>query len=126
MAIHKFASALCKGEPIPVFGDGGSSRDYTYVDDILVGVLGAVDLPQGFAVFNLGGDRETRLLDLIQMLGNALGVQPNLVHQPEAAGDVPRTSADLTRATVGLGYRPKVSIEDGLARFAAWYRTRQA
>jgi UDP-glucuronate 4-epimerase len=126
MAIHKFASALCKGEPIPVFGDGGSSRDYTYVDDILVGVLGAIDRPQGFAVFNLGGDRETKLLDLIRMLGQALSVQPNLVHLPEAAGDVPRTSADLTRATAGLGYRPKVSIEDGLARFAAWYRISQA
>lgn len=122
MAIHKFATLLWRGQPIPLFGDGGSSRDYTYVDDIVQGVVAAIDRPQGYAIFNLGGDRETRLDDLVRMLAAALGKDLRIDWQPEAPGDVPRTSADLGHVRQGLGYAPATPIDQGLIKFAEWFR----
>ncbi|MSQ84170.1 MAG: NAD-dependent epimerase/dehydratase family protein [Myxococcales bacterium] len=121
MAIHKFATALWRGEPIAQFGDGGSSRDYTYVDDITAGVLAAIDRPQGLAVFNLGGDRETRLDELVKMLGKALNKPVVIERKPDAAGDVPRTCADLTLARRCLGYAPQTPIDRGIELFARWF-----
>lgn len=121
MAIHKFATLLWRDQPIEQFGDGGSSRDYTYIDDIVHGVLAAIDRPQGFAIFNLGGDRETRLDTLVAMLAQALGKQPRIVLRPDAPGDVPRTCADLTLAKAALGYAPRTPIEQGIAQFAQWF-----
>lgn len=121
MAIHKFATLLWRGEAVPQFGDGGSSRDYTYIDDIVQGVVAAVDRPKGYAIYNLGGDRETRLADLTQMLARALRVELTIVRKPEAPGDVPRTCADLTLARAELGYEPTTPIEEGLRKFAGWF-----
>jgi len=121
MAIHKFATALWNGREIPLYGDGGSSRDYTYVDDIVRGVLAAVDRPQGFAIFNLGGERETRLDELVALLAAALDRPARIARRPDAPGDVPRTSADLAVARAGLGYAPTTRIHDGIEKFARWF-----
>jgi UDP-glucuronate 4-epimerase len=121
MAIHKFATLLWRGAAIPQFGDGGSSRDYTYIDDIVRGVVAAVDRPKGFAIYNLGGDRETRLDELAAMLARALHVELRVEQHPEAPGDVPRTCADLTLARAELDYAPETPIEEGIRRFAGWF-----
>ncbi len=121
MAFHKFATLLWRGLAVPQFGDGSSSRDYTYIDDIVAGVLGAVDRPQGFAVFNLGGDREIRLDEVVALLAAALQRPLRIERKPDAPGDVPRTCADLTLARESLGYSPHTTIEEGIGRFAAWF-----
>lgn len=121
MAFHKFATLLWRGQPIPLFGDGGSSRDYTYISDIVQGVLASIDRPQGFAVFNLGGDRETRLDAVVAMLANALGKPLLIDRKPDAPGDVPRTCADLGLAREKLGYDPQTPIDRGIALFARWF-----
>ncbi len=121
MAFHKFATLLWRGQAVPQFGDGSSSRDYTYIDDIVAGVVGAVDRPQGYAVFNLGGDREIRLDEVVPLLAAALDRPLRVERKPDAPGDVPRTCADLSHARDGLGYAPHTTIEAGIAQFAAWF-----
>jgi UDP-glucuronate 4-epimerase len=126
MAIHLFSRRICAGEEIPVFGDGSSRRDYTYVDDVVDGVLAAVDRSDGFRVYNLGGSRTTTLTDLITMLQVALGKQARIRSLPAQPGDVEQTWADVSLAARELGYAPRVSIEDGLRRFAQWYLAERA
>lgn len=125
MAIHKFAALMMQGKPVPRYGDGSTARDYTYVDDIVQGVLGAVDRQTGpaFRIYNLGNSATTTLTELIDKLGAALGVTPIIQALPDQPGDVPRTFADVTRAREELGYAPKTPVDVGLQRFAAWYRT---
>jgi UDP-glucuronate 4-epimerase len=121
MAIHKFTRMIEAGESVPVFGDGSSRRDYTYVDDIVGGTLAAIDRGRGYRVYNLGESRTTTLLELVRMIGEALGRTPRVNHLPEQPGDVPATYADVTRARSELGYDPQVGMEEGLRRFVAWY-----
>ncbi len=121
MAIHKFATAMVRGEAIPVFGDGGTARDYTYIDDIVQGTLAAVDHCDGYEVYNLGGSETTRLDDLIRKLSDALGVKAIVRHEAPQPGDVPITYADVSKARTRLGYAPGTRMDEGLARFAAWY-----
>ena len=122
MAIASFARKILAGRPITLYGDGTSARDYTYVDDILDGVWAAAErvTPGALAVYNLGGSRTTTLVRLVELLGAALGRTPVVEWAPDQPGDVPVTCADLRRAGAELGYAPKVAIEDGLARVAAW------
>jgi UDP-glucuronate 4-epimerase len=120
MAIRLFADAILEDRPVPVFGDGGARRDYTYVDDIADGVLRALDRSRGFAILNLGGSRATSLSDLVGMLAEALGRRAAIERLPEQRGDVPVTLADTTRAREALGWEPRVPLEEGLRRFAAW------
>lgn len=126
LAIHKFARLMREGQPLPFYGDGSSERDYTYVDDIVDGILAALAFrafPLGeppFRIFNLGSDRPVRLDKLVEHLAATLGLTPQLRRLPEQVGDVARTWADLTRSRQELGYAPKVSLEEGLARFTAW------
>jgi UDP-glucuronate 4-epimerase len=120
MAIHKFASLMQRGDPIVVFGDGAMSRDYTFVSDIVDGVVAAVDRCQGFEVINLGGSRTTSLERLVEVLSERLGVEPNVEHKPHQPGDVPITFADVTRAKQLLGWEPRVGIEEGIDRFCDW------
>lgn len=126
LAIHKFARLMRAGKPIPFYGDGSSERDYTYVDDIVDGILAALAFEAfppcepPYRVFNLGSDRPVRLDALVERLAATLGVTPQLTRLPEQVGDVRRTWADLTRSRRELGYAPKVPLEEGLARFAAW------
>jgi len=122
LAIHKFARLMLRGEPIPFFGDGSMQRDFTYVDDIVAGVLAALRRPAGLRLFNLGSDRPVRLDELIRALEQALGLSARLARRPVPVGDVSRTWADLTRARQELGYAPRTRLEDGLARFVRWLR----
>lgn len=130
MAIHKFARLISEGQPIPVFGSLESSRDYTYVDDIIAGVVHAVERtferPPGvrsrFRIYNLGESRTVPLGELVTLIGQALGVTPRVDRRPAQPGDVAATFADVTRARTELGYDPNVPIEEGLRRFAAWFR----
>ena len=126
MAIHKFAKLIEEGRPVPFFGDGTSARDYTFIDDILKGILRAVDrvgqLPEPFRIYNLGGSRTTSLAHLVKLLEQALGKRSILDRQPDQPGDVPLTFADVTRAGAELGYGPKVPIEEGVRRFVDWFR----
>lgn len=122
MAIHKFTDLLARGEAIPMFGQGDSRRDYTYVDDIVDGIVASLDLAPGFEIFNLGGAKTTRLADLVRWLAEELAVTPQIEYLAEQPGDVPITYADVTKAERMLGYSPKVGIREGLRRFVAWYR----
>ena len=122
MAIHLFTRKLANGEPIRMFGDGDSRRDYTYVDDVVDGVLAAHDLAPDFEIFNLGGADTTRLGDLVTWIAEELGVEAIIDRQPNQPGDVPITYADVSKARELLGYNPQVPIREGLRRFVAWYR----
>ncbi len=120
MAIHKFARLMLAGQPIQRFGDGSSVRDYTYVDDILDGVVKAVDHDEGFGVYNLGESQTYSLTTLLQMLSKALCVPARIEGQPDQPGDVPATCADISLSRRVLGYDPRVSLAEGIARFVAW------
>ena len=126
MAIHKFAKLMLNEQPVPVFGDGSSARDYTYVSDIVDGIVRAIDTPDGYRVFNLGSDRPVRLDDLVQKIATAVGVRPLIERFPDQPGDVPITWADISNAQGKLGYRPAVKLEDGLARFVTWMKDQSA
>lgn len=122
MAIHKFARLIDRGEPVPVFGDGSSARDYTYVDDIVGGVTAAVDHVRGFQTLNLGRAEVVTLMELLGHLERALGKKARITRQAEQPGDVRQTCADVSRARKILGYEPRVGIEEGIGRFVEWYR----
>lgn len=122
MAIHKFVRMLEAGEALPAFGDGSSERDYTYVDDILDGILKAHDKSRGFRIYNLGESATISLRELVAAIGRATGKEPQVEWQPFQPGDVPRTFADVSRARTELGYDPRVNLAEGLLRFVAWYR----
>ena len=121
MAIHKFARLMWDGKEIPVFGDGSSRRDYTYVDDIVSGVLAAVRTNPAFAIVNLGESQTVTLLELIRSLEEALGRKARLRFLPEQAGDMPITHADIGYARRLLGYDPSTPIHVGIRRFADWF-----
>ncbi len=124
LAIRKFGTLMLRGEPIPMFGDGSTERDYTWVDDILDGVVRGIDRtaehPGEFEIINLGGNRTTSLSRLIQLIGDALGIEPEIRQLPMQPGDVRRTYADVDKAGRLLGYAPAVAIEEGIPRFAEW------
>ncbi len=120
MAIHDFARRMIAGEPIPVFGDGSSRRDYTYIDDCLQGVLQAIDRPLGFEIINLGESRTVMLKDVIRLLEEALRVRAIWDPQPARPEDPPITHADISKARKLLGYDPQVPIEVGIEKFVAW------
>ena len=121
LAIHKFARLIRAGKPIPVFGDGSTARDYTYIDDIVDGVVACTDRTFGYDVFNLGESQTVTLSRLIDLLEKALGKKAVIDRQPLQAGDVPITFADLTKSRAKLGYLPKIKIESGLALFVDWF-----
>jgi len=127
LAIHKFAKLMAAAKPIELFGDGSTSRDYTYIDDIIDGVVAAIDQPRagapGFRIYNLGGSRTTTLKQLVELLSKALAMKPTIESRPEQPGDMKHTRADVTLAGKDLGYAPKVSMQDGIKRFADWWRS---
>ncbi len=125
MAIHKFARCIVTGSPLPFFGDGQSRRDYTYVDDIVSGVLAALARARGFSIYNLGGSATTSLSELVQGLEVALGRRAVLQRLPDQPGDVPITFADTTLAERELGYRCTTPVADGLRRFCEWFLAEQ-
>jgi len=122
MAIAKFTDLLARGKAVPLYGTGQTRRDYTFIDDIVDGVVAALDLAPAFEILNLGGSQTIALIDLVHALAAELGVEARLEMLPEQPGDVPITFADVTRAGALLGYRPRVPIAEGLHRYVAWYR----
>jgi UDP-glucuronate 4-epimerase len=124
LAIHKFARLISEGRPLPVFGDGTTRRDYTFIDDIIAGVRAAIDYEASdFEVFNLGESRTVSLSELIALLERELGREALIERRPTQPGDVPQTFADISKARRLLGYDPQTPIEEGIRRFVEWFRT---
>jgi UDP-glucuronate 4-epimerase len=128
LAIHKFMSQMESGKTIHLYGDGNSGRDYTYVDDIVAGVLAALEYssPDGrplFEVINLGNSHPVKLAEMVAALERATGRTATYSHEPDQPGDVPLTWADISKASRLLGYKPTTSLDTGLQRFVTWYRT---
>ena len=123
LAIHKFAKLISQHKPIPVFGDGTTRRDYTYIDDIIDGVTAAIDYDKSnYEVINLGESRTVELRELISLLEKELDTHAIIERQPPQPGDVPQTFADASKARALLNYQPKTQIEEGLRRFVEWFR----
>lgn len=122
LAINKFTRLIMQGKPIPMFGDGSTSRDYTFVEDIVAGILAALDRCDRYRIYNLGGSEPVTLKRLIAEIEAATGKKALIDPKPAQPGDVERTYADLTRSSSELGYRPHTPLSEGLRRFVAWYR----
>jgi UDP-glucuronate 4-epimerase len=122
MAPFKFIDWVCKGEQIQQFGDGSTSRDYTYISDIVDGVIRSLDRPLGFQIYNLGRGEPTQLSRFINLIERYTGQTARIKVCPEQPGDVPRTCADISKARKLLGYDPKVSFEEGISRTVEWYK----
>jgi UDP-glucuronate 4-epimerase len=121
LAVHAFARRMLRGQPIPVFGDGSTRRDYTFVGDIVAGIRAAIDYEgSAYEVVNLGNNRTITLLEMIRTLERALDVRAELDWQPEQPGDVPQTWANIEKAQRLLRYDPAMPFEDGVRAFAAW------
>jgi len=123
LAIHKFARLISAGKAIPVFGDGTTRRDYTFIDDIVQGVRAAIDYDRSmYEAINLGESQTIELRELIQLLEKELKLRAVIDRQPPQAGDVPQTFADITKARHLLKYDPQTKIEEGIHRFIEWFR----
>ncbi len=122
LAIHKFAKLIEQDKPIPVFGDGSMMRDFTYIDDIVNGIVAAMGRCDGFNIYNLGESEPITVNDLIAEIEKALGKKVVKQYQPPQPGDVERTYADVTKAIKDLAYRPSTSIRAGLKQFTTWLR----
>ena len=122
LAIAKFSDLIESGQAVPMFGNGSSRRDYTYVDDIVDGVIRATHCCSGYRLYNLGNSHPVALQDLIRMLGEAIGIEPRIERLPAQPGDVSQTYADITRAREELGYRPRTPLPEGLRQYVAWRR----
>lgn len=126
LAIHKFARMMLADTPIPVFGDGTTRRDYTFVDDVVKGVLAALVYTQtNYEIINLGNSRTVSLAELIEALEVATGKKAIIDRQPMQPGDVPQTFADTQKAKKLLGYAPDTPIAEGLAQFMTWIQQQE-
>jgi len=126
LAIHKFAKLISEEKPIPVFGDGSTRRDYTYVDDIIAGVRAAIDYQAtNYEVINLGESRTVELRELIALIEKELNARAKIDRQPLQPGDVPQTFADISKASRLLGYNPQTQIEVGIKKFVEWFKAGQ-
>ena len=121
MAPLKFVDKISRGLPIQQFGDGSSSRDYTYIDDIVTGVIASLDRPMGYQIYNLGNGKPTRLKDFIRLVEVATGKTANIQLLPDQPGDVPRTCADISKAQTLLNYDPQTPFPEGITKLVAWY-----
>ena len=125
MAYFGFTRKILAGEPIEVYGEGRMARDFTYIDDIVDGIIGALDRPpepHGNRILNIGDSRPVGLMDMISALETALGTEAQKIMRPMQPGDVTATYADVSKLHALTGYEPKVMLEDGLQRFVSWYR----
>ncbi len=120
LAIHKFARLIQQGKPIPIYGDGSAERDFTFVSDLVDGIVRATDRAEGFKIYNLGRGEPVTLNETIAKLESALGLPVERNLQPPVNGDVPRTWASIDRARDELGYKPRVSLDEGISRFVRW------
>ena len=122
LAIHKFAKLMQTNQPITIFGDGSTSRDYTYVDDTVEGVIACTEREFGYEIINLGESQTIKLNRLIELIESAMEIKAEINHQPVQPGDVPITYANIEKAQRLLGYNPKTQIEDGIPKFVEWFR----
>jgi UDP-glucuronate 4-epimerase len=122
LAIHKFARLITSGKPVPMFGDGSTARDYTYITDILDGILACTVKEFGYEIFNLGESQTVQLNYLLNLLETALGKKALIERLALQPGDVPRTCADVSKARTKLGYNPSVKIEQGIPLFVNWFK----
>ena len=122
MALFLFTDAVARGKPLQIFGQGKMQRDWTYIDDIVAGILAAVDKNYGYEIINLGCGRTEELMDFVTMIEKAVGKEGKKEYLPMQPGDVVRTSADIGKAKKLLGYNPKTPIKEGVPRFVQWYR----
>jgi UDP-glucuronate 4-epimerase len=122
MAIHKFTSLMDQGKEIPMYGDGSSKRDYTYIDDLIDGMMAVLQRHKGFEIYNLGESRTTSLKELIRMIEGCLGKKAKIKAMEPQPGDVSITYADITKAKQLLNYQPKIEMEEGIKRFVEWYK----
>lgn len=122
MAIHKFTRLIDQGEKISIYGDGASKRDYTYISDIIDGIVSALDNPLGFDIINLGTSQTIELKELVSLIGKTLNKNITIRQLPAQLGDLPITYADISKAKKLLNYYPKVGIEEGISNFINWYK----
>jgi UDP-glucuronate 4-epimerase len=122
MAPYLFTRWVLDSEPLRMFGDGTTYRDYTYIDDIVAGVVAALDADFGYEIVNLGNSQTVMLHNFIALVEELVGRKANVVQTPPQPGDVPRTYADVSKARRLLGYDPKTPFAEGMARFVEWYR----
>ncbi|MDF7806289.1 NAD-dependent epimerase [Pontiellaceae bacterium B12219] len=124
MAYWLFSEAMLKGKPIKVFNHGDMKRDFTYIDDVVQGVLSSLFTEglEPYEIFNLGNNQPELLMDMIRYLGDALGIEPEMEMLPMQPGDVPITFADISKAQAKLGYKPTTSLKEGLADFVKWFK----
>jgi UDP-glucuronate 4-epimerase len=125
MAIHRFVRLIEHGQPVPIYGDGTARRDFTYIDDIVQGVVAALDKPSSFEVFNLGESATIKLTELIALIEECLGKKARPEWLPPQPGDMPVTYADISKANRLLGYSPRTPVKDGVPRFVQWFRTEE-
>jgi UDP-glucuronate 4-epimerase len=126
LAIHKVARLIESGEPVPVFGDGSTARDYTYINDTLAGILACTEREFGYEIYNLGESETVTLNRLLELLEAALGKKAIIDRKPAQPGDVPLTCANISKARVQLNYQPKVKIDQGIPLFVEWLRNNSA
>ena len=124
MAIHQFTRKIDRGETLSLYGDGSSERDYTYISDIIQGVMGAIERVSGYEIVNLGESRTVSLKELVERIEKSMGKKARILRMSEQPGDVRRTCADISRARERYGYNPQVPIEEGIPRFVEWYQAR--
>lgn len=122
MAPYKFAKLISDNKKIEVYGDGSSKRDYTYISDVVDGIILALDKNLGFEIINLGNSNPIELKSFIKLIEKFVGKKAGIGHLPMQEGDVPLTYADISKAKRLLGYEPKVKIEEGIKRFVGWFK----
>lgn len=126
LAINKFTRLMLNDEEIPMFGDGSTSRDYTYIDDIVDGIVRSINYVSNnnnvYEIINLGNSSPVKLSEMIRIIGEVIGVNPNIKVLPMQPGDVERTFADVSKAKDLLGYEPKTSFKQGIEKFVSWYK----
>ena len=126
MAIHKFVHLISRGEPVPMFGDGSTQRDYTYIDDIIDGVVRCVDQPFDYEIMNLGESRTTSLAELVGLIARHVGRPAVIERLPDQPGDMPITYASVDKARRLIGYAPATTMDEGIRRFVRWFERREA
>lgn len=127
LAISKFTKRILAGESIQQYGDGSTARDYTYIEDIIDGIIAAANYDKNsFEIFNLGGSATTTLSELIKMIEAAAGKTAQIEYLPDQPGDVPRTYADVSKARKLLGYEPQTPIAEGIQKYVQWFREQNA
>ena len=126
LAINKFTRLMLEGKSIPMYGDGTTSRDYTYIDDIVDGIIKSCDYVENndnvYEIINLGSNNPISLKEMINTIGEVLNVEPNIEVLPMQPGDVDRTYADITKANKLLGYNPSITFKEGIEKFVLWYK----